>query len=1296
MDALGLSPPAALSLEGNLAENWRRWRRNFENFLVAINSIAAPKNNDDTWPAGNTAVWARQIAILRHCIGEDAVEILDQFVFDADAEPAEDDGRLPDVLTKFEGYFNPKRNRLYEWYSFWSLTQSSGEPIDMFVKRLRTQAAKCEFGDMKDMMMLCRCAFGISDPRLKEKLLQDSDITLSRAINMIRASEVTKAQLQTLTTEKAINVVADVRPKSDSQPIPAPRKFKCKFCTYEHLRGKCPAYGKECRKCKKLNHFAKACESKEVNAVTASDSRDEHTVQMNQLFIGAVEDEDTNGNWMKEYTISHAGRSAVSKFKIDTGAEANIIPISIVKNINPMIVPSSANLTSYSGHKINNLGKTKLSLSLCGEAKGDIWFELVDRDSPPILGLAASIKLGLVKRVDTLTTESILDEFPDCFEGIGCLDREHKMVVDPEVKPVVNGARRIPLSMIDRVKAELESMEQANIISKVDQPTPWVSSMVVIEKKNGSVRICLDPRELNKAILRERHHIPTLDDIAHRFAGMKIFTILDMKHGYWHVPLDKESRLLTTFNTPFGRFAFNRLPFGVNSAAEVFEKRVEEIFGDLNAAIYFDDLVVYGKDQQEHDDNLRKLLMRARDHNVKFNKDKIQLNQSAVRYLGHIVSAEGLKADPDKVEAITSMPKPTDKQGIQRLLGSLNYLRGFIPNISQVTEPLRVLLKADAAWAWGANQDEAIERIKELLTKAPVLQYFDVRKATTLQVDSSKSGLGAVLLQDNHPIAYASRALTETEQNWPQIDKELLAIVFGFERFHSYVYGHPTDVQTDHNPLVSIIKKDLHKASPRLQRLLLRLLKYDIRRITYVPGKFLYLADTLSRAYLANEHGETEEDVVMVHTIQMQAEARDRLTIAYEMDPVMQELMRTILEGWAWSNKSSAPASLQQYWNIRDELYIRDGLVYKGEQLVIPEALRSEYLSKIHQGHLGNQKCIDRARQSVYWPHMSAEIKEAVSRCAICQRHANQQQKEPLIPHDVPELPWNKVGMDIMDFRNKSYLLVVDFHSHYPEFRLINNKKSEDVIAALKSIFAVHGVPVEVIADNMPFSSYTMKHFADEWGFNITTSSPHYPKSNGMAERYVQTVKQFMKKAEDSAGDIYAALLAYRQTPVAGLSFSPAEMLFNRNIRSTLPSTSGTLTPSVPKAFESLQARQDEQRRRHDRHAKALDPLDVGDDVLVRTNKESEWTAGQVVAHHQQPRSYVVDNGTSLLRRNRVHLKPDRGHAESPFTPPLEEDTDTNPDNGATPRIAPATPVRRSLRETRGTLPKRFDGFQME
>lgn len=1295
MDALGLSPPAELcSDSGNVAENWRRWRRAFENYLIAINLVAAPADGDGNFPPANNGIWLRQIAILRHCIGEEAVEVLDQFEFDDQAEQPEVGTRLPDVLTKFEAYFNPRRNRLYEWYVFWSLTQSEGETVDMFVKRMRTQSAKCEFGEMKEMMMLCRCAFGITNAKLKEKLLQDPDITLARAINIIRASEVTKSQLESISGAKSISAVSET-PNPRAPPTPAPRKISCKFCAYDHVRGKCPAWGQTCRKCGEKNHFIKVCPKKEVSSVN-SNTTEANSPALKDYFIGMIEGKNhSDVTWNKQYTLTHNSESELVTFKIDSGAEVNVLPLAIAQKVQADIQPSSAGLTSYTQHRINNVGRTKLTLSHNNVDKGEVWFELVDTNLPPILGLTSCINLGLIQRIDAINSQTIISEFPDCFQGMGCLSREHHISTDPDVRPTINSPRRVPLSMTDKVKTELEKMESNGIISAVDQPTEWVSSMVVVEKKDGGVRICLDPRELNKAILREHHHIPTLDDIAHKFAGMKIFSIMDMKHGYWHVPLDKESQLLTTFNTPFGRYAFNRLPFGVNSAAEVFEKRVEEIFGDLNVSIYFDDLIVAGRNQQEHDDNLRKLLIRARENNVKFNPDKIQLNRSEVTYLGHIVSADGLKPDPDKIQAITEMPSPTDKLGIQRLLGTLNFLRGFIPDISTVTEPLRVLLRSDTQWHWGPEQEDAITKIKDRLTSAPVLQYFDLEKSTTLQVDSSQSGLGAVLLQDNHPVAYASRALTDTEKIWPQIDKELLAIVFGCERFHGYVYGRQIDIQTDHNPLVMIVKKALHKASPRLQKLLLRLLKYDIRRISYVPGKYLYLADTLSRAYLANEAGELEEDVVMIHTIQIEEQAKTLLAAAYEADPVMMELSDAIMKGWNWQRKNLAPESLHPYWKIRDELHIQHGFVYRSEQLVVPFGLRRDYLAKVHQGHLGMQKCTDRARQSIFWPGIASDICEMVSRCPTCQKFANNQQKEPLIPHDIPSIPWNKLGMDILEFQSKSFLVVVDFYSHFPELRLMKQKKSEDVVAALKSIFAVHGVPLEIIADNMPFGSIELAKFAKEWGFNITTSSPNYPRSNGMAERYVQTMKQFLKKADDSGGDVYAALLAYRQTPVSGLPFSPAELLFNRCIRGPLPITSESMLPSIPQAHEQLVARQAAQKCVHDEGAKPLQPLSEGDGVLVRTGHETKWSPGTIVAHHPQPRSYIVDTGTSTVRRNRVHLKPNTAAAnETDKEPESGEIQITNP-TSISPDTIITTP-RRSTRANQGTLPKKYAEYDME
>jgi len=634
MDGVHLSPASELCLDGNLAENWRKWKRNFENYLIAINLVAQPKDTDGNWPNGNTAVWKRQIAILRHCIGKEAVEILNQFEFDEDADPGEDGSHTPDVLVKFDSYFNPRRNLFYKWYVFMSMNQGDGEPIDMFVKRLKTQANKCEFKGKREMMILVRCVFGIKDQRLKEKLLQDKTVGLNGAINLIRASKFTKSQLAEISGERSVSIVkSEGRPSPRQIPVSAPRKVTdCRFCGFDYMKEKCPAFGKDCRACGGKNHFRSKCTKKEVNLISFDSA-----MKMNDLFIGIIsQKEDSPQGWFKSYDVYGGQNCKNIRFKVDTGAEANVLPLSQTKDLCGDVLPSEARLRSYSG---DILGHT---LGLDKDGVMTLDFELVDANVVPILGLDACVGLGIVKRIDILNNQAILDEFADCFEGIGCFDREHTIRVDPNVKPVINRARHIPLSRVENVKAELDKMEANGIIVKVDQPTEWVNNMVVVEKRDGSVRICLDPKELNKAVMREHHHIPTLEDISYKFSGMTVFTIVDMKSGYWHIQLDRPSQLLTTFNTPFGRYCYKWLPFGINFSAEDFEKRVKEVFGDLDVSIYFDDLIIAGKDQEGHDCKLKKVLQRARKRNVRFNKEKIQHNRFEVSYLGHMVLKEGL------------------------------------------------------------------------------------------------------------------------------------------------------------------------------------------------------------------------------------------------------------------------------------------------------------------------------------------------------------------------------------------------------------------------------------------------------------------------------------------------------------------------------------------------------------------------------------------------------------------------------------------------------------------------------
>ena len=278
----------------------------------------------------------------------------------------------------------------------------------------------------------------------------------------------------------------------------------------------------------------------------------------------------------------------------------------------------------------------------------------------------------------------------------------------------------------------------------------------------------------------------------------------------------------------------------------------------------------------------------------------------------------------------------------------IKYLAQYIPNESAITEPLRELLKKDAEWAWHPEHDKAIENMKAVLTNKPVLAFFDVKQSVTIQADASQSGLGACLMQTGKPVAYASRAMTIAEQNYAQIEKEMLAIYFATSKFHQYVYGKSADsVQTDHKPLEIILKKALRKAPPRLQRLMLRLQSYDLD-VHYVPGKYMYLADTLSRAYIQGEGNAEMEDELsrVVHSlvlnIPVSANKLSEIRQATEQDPTL-KVRSLIMRGWPKFRKS-VPPEVQNLWNIRNELHLAEGVIFVGEKVLIPAKLRQQML----------------------------------------------------------------------------------------------------------------------------------------------------------------------------------------------------------------------------------------------------------------------------------------------------------------------------------------------------------------
>ena len=847
----------------NLAEAWRRWENQFRIYFQA-------SELDKKSPATQTA-------ILLHVAGPDAQDIYQTFTFAAPTDEQPDPRNDVEVVLKqFGTYCNPRRNTVYERHRFWSRDQADGETIDQWVTELKTRAASCEFGDQRDLLIRDKIVFGIRDERIKERLLRESGLTLTKALDLCRAAEATKEQVQAMNKEAPQIPIRAIRGaqhprrgKADAKPtariLENDKPFKakqspCRYCGGFHQPRQCPAYGKTCSACYKKNHLAKVClqaarQTKQVALLQDDDdtsSDDAEGLFLAPIFVGRIRDTD---EWTERLDL---GCTQVD-FKLDTGAHANVLPFQVYNVLKTRMHPTNKILTGIGQGKITPRGTTLVECSVSRRQLADkkrLTFYVTDQDLA-ILGKAACEELDLIRRVDSMTPVSIhssptrqllIDWNKDVFKGIGQYDKEYHIQLQSGAIPVVQHPRIIPYAKRAKLRQTVAKLQQQGIIQDVEGPTEWLHNLVITEKKDGRMRLCLDPRPLNKVIKRERHQIPTMADVQARLAGKAVFTVVDMKDAFWHVKLSDESARMCAFSTPWGRKCFTRMPFGLASASEVLQERNDRTFGDLpNVHVIADDLIVAGENEKEHDVALAQVLHRARERNVRFSPQKLQYKVPQVRYMGHILSQQGQQPDPEKIEAISNMPKPQDKQAVQRLLGMIKFLAPYIPNESDITAPLRDLIKEGNAWQWDTQQDEALCNIKRALTSGPVLAFYDPEQPVTIQADASQSGLGACLLQHGKPIAYASRTLTSPERAYAQIEKEMLALTYGCKKFHPYVYGKTIDIETDHKPLESIMRKPLGAAPPRLQRMMLQVQKYDLA-VRYVPGTQMFAADTLSRA----------------------------------------------------------------------------------------------------------------------------------------------------------------------------------------------------------------------------------------------------------------------------------------------------------------------------------------------------------------------------------------------------------------------------------------------------------------
>ncbi|XP_026672572.1 uncharacterized protein K02A2.6-like [Ceratina calcarata] len=1167
----------------------------------------------------------RRIAVLLHLIGPEAPE------FPIFTLTDEEKKVYNNVMRAFEEFCSPRSNESVERYVFFTRMQQQGETFTSFITDLRKLSTTCNFGELRDSLIKDRIICGMNNTDLKMRLLREENLDLDKCMKMCKSAELSMAQLQTIegsdTEVHSMRMTGssnvDRRQKMEPRHRPASstntvstsnwgdrhlmeswdtnkgqQTRRCSRCNRTHPIRQCPAYGKACTNCKKLNHFATVCRSKRVDVLENQDNLDENPQNVNLH----------------------------EQVKLDTGAHCNVIPCEVLK-------------TMYDNKP--DIKNTNVKLSAYGDEKKDV---------PTIIGLPSLTNLNLIKRIDTiersLNKTRIMDEYGKVFNGIGCIsDFEYEIKLNKNARGCIMPCRKVPIAILEPLKLELEKMKEQGIISEVKEPSEWVNHLVIVRKPNNSLRLCLDPVNLNKNIQREYFQIPTFEEICARISGAKIFSTLDADKGFWQIKLAKRSTELVTFSTPFGRFRFLRMPYGISSASEVFQRCFSEVFGDIEGVeIYIDDLLVWGRDEKEHDERLRKVLKRAEERGVRFNPKKCNIGVKQVKYVGHIFTEKGIQPSDEKIKAIVEMRAPSNKQELERFLGMVTYVGKFISNLSSINAVLRNLTKKNVIWNWDSNAEKAFNELKSKLINKPVLKFFDVQRPVTLSVDASQNGLGAVILQENLPVAYASRSLTDTEKNYAQIEKETLAISFACNRFRQYIFGKTVTVESDHKPLEAIFNKPLNECPPRLLRMRLSLQNFDIV-IRYKPGKELLLADALSRAYLQNGTDDLEEEIeaqvcFLMDNFPITLDKKEEFKRECLIDEEMQLLVEYIKRGWP-NEKSKLIDILKPYHSFREELSIIDGLIFKAQRLVVPKKFRKQLLEKIHYAHLGKEKCKIRAREILYWPNMNKQIEDLVDKCPTCATYKKANVKESLIPHQIPDGPWETVGMDIFHFCNAEWLLVIDYFSKFVEVMKLESMHSTTIVAKLKSIFSIFGIPKRVISDNgTHFNNINVKEFAETWNFEHITSSPIYPKSNGMVERHIATIKNMFKKLEMSRKDPSLALLEYRNTPISDQIGSPNELLFGHKTRGLLPiRIQRDKIDRDCKNKQKLQIRQETQRKQYDKNAHNLEPLNINNRVFVRKDLNMPLLPGKITNVRDTPRLYQVqlDNGSKIVN-NRAHL----------------------------------------------------------
>lgn len=970
-------------------------------------------------------------------------------------------------------------------------------------------------------------------------------------------------------------------------------KHQCNLCKQiGHKDGYCNCFRSSSSKNKKPNNKfkKKSSDVKNVNQVNKVDSNRKYmSVSMNNIPVTLQIDSASDITIISEDTWNLLGKPSTRKTE-------HVANDASGKALN-LLSEFQCNITFNHITKVGTCFVTSVkNLNLLGIdfiEKFGFW-------NVPINSICNAIRIN---QIQTDEHEQVLkDKFPDVFsDSLGlCTKAQVKFYTKPDTQPIFRHKRPVAYAAIPAIDQELQRLEQLGIITKVDY-SDWAAPIVVVKKGNtGKIRICADySTGLNNALEPNQHPLPLVDDIFAKLANCKIFSKIDLSDAYLQVEVEPDSRKLLTINTHRGLFQFNRLVPGVKSGPGAFQQIIDAMIADLNGVdSYLDDIIIAGETQEIHSENLIKLLHRIQDYGFRLKIDKCQFFMHQIKYLGFIVDGEGIRPDPSKIEVITNMPPPKDISTLRSLLGAINFYGKFVKNIHNIRQPLDKLLKKDTKWCWSEDCQKSFDSFKQILQSDLLLTHYNPELEVIVAGDASNAGVGACILHkfpDNSlkAICHAARTLTPAEENYSQIEKEALALIFAVTKFHRMIFGRKFKLQTDHKPLLSIFgsKKGIPVyTANRLQRWALTLLLYDFD-IEYISTNNFGHADILSR--LINSHMKPDENYVIA-SVQLENDINQVLDDSLkhcpitfqdirkenESDSTFKAIKEYINGRWPDTQKDIKDETVKSFFARKESLSLVQDCIMFMNRVVVPQKFRRSILNSIHNGHPGMERMKSIARSYVYWPGIDEEINDYVRRCNSCASVAKSPPKTLLSSWEQPERAWQRLHIDYagpMD--DYFFLIIVDAYSKWPEIFATKTTTATATIKLIEETFSRFGNPEVIVSDNgTQFVSNQFQQFCKSLGINHITIAPYHPQSNGQAERFVDTFKRGLEKIKYGGyninlnQNIQTFLSTYRSTPNKTInSMSPSEMLIGRKMKTKmdllLPSTSGS-TSSNTRAYK--------------------------------------------------------------------------------------------------------------------------------